>query len=105
MMNIVSAKYVLSSLLAASLLALTACGEAEVKKEDVEKIAMAELTTKVGKPSPQITCPSGLKAKVGTTLTCGMPIDGKVHDVNLKVTNVDNGTAHFDIEVADKARP
>ena len=104
MMNQLSAKPAFL-FVAVSMLALTACGDAEVKKDDVEKIAMEQLTKQVGKPSPQITCPSALKAKVGTTMTCAIPLDGTVHDVNLKVTNVDNGTAHFDIEVADKARP
>lgn len=84
---------------------LVGCGDQEVKKEDVEKIAMEQLTKNVGKPSPQITCPSSLKAKVGTTMTCAIPLDGKVHDVNVKVTSVEGGSAHFDIEVADKSRP
>ena len=81
---------------------LVACGDPEVKKEDVEKITMDQLTAQAGKPSPQVTCPSGLKAKVGTTMVCTMPIDGKTYDVNIKVTSVEGSTAKFDIAVADK---
>ncbi len=78
---------------------LVACGEAEVQKTDIESIAMKQLTASVGKECPQITCPSNLKAKVGETMTCTMPVDGKPHDVAIKVTSVEGSTAKFDIEV------
>lgn len=80
------------------------CGVSEVPKEAVEKNAMQMLSQSVGKPSPPITCPSGLKAQVGATLTCAMDIDGKTHDVLVAVTKIDGTTANFDINVADKPR-
>jgi hypothetical protein len=86
------------------LLSLTACGAKEVPKEEVEKQAMAVLTKTVGKEAPQITCPGNLKAEVGTVMVCGMPLEGKTYDVNIKVTEVEGGNAKFDVAVADKPR-
>ncbi|MBX3226578.1 MAG: DUF4333 domain-containing protein [Labilithrix sp.] len=83
---------------------LVACGDAKVKKEDVEKISMGELAKQTGKPSPAITCPRALEAKVGATMTCAVPFEGKTHDVNVVVTTVDGGSVHFDIEIADEPR-
>lgn len=83
---------------------LTACGQKEVAKEEVEKQAMAILTEKVGQPAPQITCPSALKAEVGTAMVCSIPLEGKTYDVNIKVTAVDGSKASFDVAVADKPR-
>ena len=74
----------------------------QVPKAEVEKQAMATLTAAVGQQAPQITCPGDLKAEVGATMTCSMPIDGKNVDVNVKVTSVDGSSAKFDVAVADK---
>ena len=97
-------KTVLSVVALSFVVGLVGCGGNEVKKEDVEKIAMDQLSANAGKPSPPITCPGNLKATVGTTLVCSMPIDGKTYDVNIKVTSVEGSTAKFDIAVGDKPR-
>lgn len=91
-------------LLAISASLLAGCGDAEVAKADIEQTAMKQLSASVGKESPQITCPSGLKATVGTKLVCSMPIDGKVHDVTITVTAVDGTNVKYGIEVGDKPR-
>lgn len=92
-------------LLAGAMTLLTAgCGEPEVAKADVEKAAASVLSAKVGKESPPITCPTGLKAKVGTAITCSMVIDGKPYDVAVNVTSIDGASAKFDVAVADKPR-
>jgi hypothetical protein len=83
---------------------LAGCGEQEVPKASVEQAAMKTLSATVGKESPPITCPSGLKAKVGATLTCAMDIDGKTHDVKVAVTSLEGSSANFSVEVADKPR-
>ena len=92
------------TLLAGSMLLLAGCGDAEVPKEEVEKSAMKSLSAAVGKESPPITCPGGLKAKVGTKLTCAIDIDGKTHDVTVSVTGVEGKSANFDVAVSDKPR-
>ena len=81
---------------------LPACGESEVPKADVEQSAMKQLSANAGKPAPQITCPGNLKAKVGTTMVCSMPLDGKPYDVKITVTAVDGKDAKYDVEVASK---
>ena len=83
---------------------LNGCGENVVPKADVEQNAMKQLTATVGKPSPPITCPSDLNAKVGEKLTCAITLDGKVHDVAVGVTAVDGKDVKYDIEVASKPR-
>ena len=90
--------------LAISASLLAACGDAEVAKADIEQTAMKQLSASVGKPSPPITCPSGLKAKAGTKLVCSMPIDGKQYDVTVTVNAVDGTNVKYGVEVADKPR-
>lgn len=91
-------------LLAGAMTVLAGCGDPEVAKGDVEKNAATVLSAKVGKESPPITCPSGLKAKVGAAITCSMVIDGKTYDVGVNVTSIDGTNAKFDVAVADKPR-
>jgi len=81
------------------------CSEGEVTKADVEQNAMKQLTANVGKPSPPITCPGNLKAKVGEKLTCSMPIDSKTYDVTVSVTAVSGTDVKYDVEVASAPRP
>ncbi len=90
--------------LAISASLLAGCGEGEVAKADIEQQAMKQLSASVGKESPPITCPGGLKAKVGTKLVCSMPIDGKQYDVTVTVNEVDGTNVKYGVEVADKPR-
>lgn len=91
------------SLLATAMM-LVGCGEPEIAKAEIEQQAQKQLTASVGKEAPPVTCPGNLKAVVGTTMACGMDIDGKTHDVTVKVTAVEGSNASFDITVADKPR-
>jgi hypothetical protein len=84
---------------------VVACGDAEVPKADVEQQAMKTLSATVGKESPPITCPGNLKAKVGTTMTCSISLDGKTHDVTITVTGIEGTNAKFNVEVASNPRP
>lgn len=88
--------------ISASLLA--GCGDAEVAKADIEQTAMKQLSASVGKESPPITCPGGLKAAVGTKLVCSMPLDGKPYDVTVTVTAVEGTNVKYAVEVGDKPR-
>jgi hypothetical protein len=97
-------KLMVAGVLGAGLL-VAGCGEAEVAKADVEKSAMDILTKKVGQPCPQITCPSGLKAKAGQKLTCGIALDGKTHDVTITATAVEGTNVSYEVSVNDTPRP
>lgn len=99
--SIASRSFVAALFVGASML-LAACGDPEIQKGDVEKSAMKTLTAAVGKESPPITCPGNLKAKVNEKLTCAIDVDGKTYDVAVTVTSVENSTANFKVEVADK---
>ncbi len=103
MLNLRSLSFALAVPMLATVF-MTGCGDPEVAKADVEKTAMTQLSASVGKPSPPITCPSGLKAKVGTKLVCAIDLDGKPYDVDITVTGVDGSTAKFDVEVAKTPR-
>lgn len=95
----------LLSILAMSGALLLGCSDPEIAKADVEQSAMKQLSETVGKPSPPITCPGGLKGKVGTVLVCSMPIGDKVHDVTVTVTAVEGTNAKYTVEVGEKPRP
>jgi ABC-type uncharacterized transport system auxiliary subunit len=99
MMKLNLSIFALLSVLVASTALLAGCGDPEVQKADLEKLAMKQLTATVGKECPQVTCPGNLAAKVGATMNCSMPLDGTPHDVAVKVTSVEGSTAHFDFEV------
>ena len=90
--------------LAISASLLAGCGEGEVAKAELEQQAMKQLSASVGKESPPITCPGGLKASVGTKLVCSMPIDGKQYDVTIIVNAVEGTNLKYGVEVADKPR-
>ena len=83
---------------------LVACGEGEVAKTDIEQSAMKQLSASVGSAAPQITCPSGLKAKVGTKLVCSITLDGKPTDVTITANEVDGTNVKYGVEVAAKPR-
>ena len=87
-------------------LLLIGCGEKTFSKTDVETGSMEALSKKVGQPSPQITCPNDLKAKVGEKMICSMPINAKTYDVTVTVSALgDNNIGTYDVEVATAPRP
>ena len=89
-----------------STLLLIGCGEKTFSKADVETGSMEALSKKVGQPSPQITCPNDMKAKVGEKMICSMPINAKTYDVTITVTSLgDNNIGNYDVEVASAPRP
>jgi Domain of unknown function (DUF4333) len=50
---------------------------------------------------PDVTCPQDLEAKVGATTRCTLTAEGATDEYGVTVTvrSVENGTAHFDVEV------
>jgi hypothetical protein len=55
-------------------------------------------------PTPTIDCPNSLKAKVDAVTHCTLSTDTSPdeYDVRVTVTEVKDGNANFDIEVADQ---
>lgn len=107
-----SRSFALAALAACAVLAgcSASVGEEVVKKSEVEQQAIAQLAASKGIPlsqAPKLTCPEDLKAKIGATMTCsiGTP-PGKVYDVFITVTSVNEDTkkVSFDIKVASTPR-
>ena len=98
---------VLCAVLATSA-ALVACGGSvsvgtqTIDKDELQTNVQTELTKSVGEQAPPITCADTLEAKVGATTTCTLSDSSGTYDVSVKVTSVANGTAKFDVQVADK---
>ena len=102
----------LALVIVASALAVTAlagCSSA-VSSDEVATQVTAALAKSQNVPvdqMPKITCPDDLDATVGATGTCVLFDDStnKSYDVAVKVTNVEDGTATFDVQVATTPRP
>lgn len=83
---------------------LASCSsENAVSQSDVEKQVSSELAKQIGEAPDDVTCPGDLTAEVGTKMTCVLTDGSTEVDVALVVTKVDDGTAEFDIQVADTA--
>jgi hypothetical protein len=78
-------------------------GKNEVSKADVETEVAKDLAAKVSQPEPKVTCPSGLRAKVGASLDCDLRAQGDtdVYVVHVVVASVKDGKVHFNATVAD----
>lgn len=89
--------------LLAGLLLLAGCAGNAVPQSDVEDTTADELERLVGE-RPDIECPGNLEAEVGTEMTCVAALESEPdeYEVYLVVTEVDNGNAYFDIEVAEQ---
>ena len=85
----------------ALILSVAGCGSA-LSKADVETQAQQALTEQVGIEAPPITCPGDLDATVGAEMTCTLSDGETAYDVKVTVTAInDDGTADFDVQVAD----
>ena len=76
-------------------------GNSEIAKADVETEAATQLAATVKQPTPKVTCPGGLSAKVGATIDCDLVAQGETvkYPVHIVVDSVKGGTAHFTVEV------
>jgi hypothetical protein len=81
---------------------LTGCSASSMSQADVEKQISDQLTEQVGQKPDKVTCPGDLKAEEGETMTCVLEAGEDSIDVDLEVTKVKDGTASFDIQVADE---
>lgn len=79
-------------------------GKSEVSKEDVQTQVATELANSLHQPTPTITCPGGLEAKVGASVDCDLTAQGDTtkYPVHVVVDSVKDGTAHFNAEVGQQ---
>jgi hypothetical protein len=76
----------------------------EVSKADVESKAAAQLASTTHQAPPTITCPSGLKAKVGAAIDCTLSVTGDTatYPVHIDVESVKGTDVGFHVQVGDK---
>jgi len=80
-------------------------GKNQVSQSDVESQVASQLAAETSQPTPKVSCPSGLEAKVGAAIDCTLTAKGSTTTlpVHVTVTSVDNGTAHFTAQVGQAA--
>lgn len=81
---------------------LAGCGTREVKQADLQQQVKTKLEAKAkmlaGQPKVgDVTCGSGLKAKVGATATCKVEVGAKKQQVTMTVTKVDGNNVYYNI--------
>lgn len=81
-------------------------GGDSVKKADVEKQVVDQLTAKVGEQPKSISCPGNLKAKVGTTMLCTLiAADGAKYGLTVDITSIEDNTVNFGIKIGSSPTP
>lgn len=95
----------------ATSLALGACsanvsvGTKTVAKAELETEVQSRLSKTVGEQALPITCSGDLDAEVDATTTCTMTDSDGTYGVAVTVPSVGDGTAEFDVQVADQPNP
>lgn len=70
--------------------------------EEAAQQAAEELAAQVGATTPpEISCPDELVGSAGNTMVCTLSDAGETYDTTLTVTDDDDGTTGFDVQVAD----
>jgi hypothetical protein len=100
-----AAGFAFATLISACSGSISIGGTPEVSQSDVQSKVAAQLAAETSQPVPKITCPSGLKAKVGASIDCTLTPQGSTTTlpVHVIVTSVTNGTAHFSAQVGQAA--
>ncbi|MGY5764836.1 DUF4333 domain-containing protein [Brachybacterium sp. DNPG3] len=88
------------ALAAMGALALTACSSS-VSASDVEEQISTQYEAQVGTAPDEVSCDEDLPAEVDAQITCSMTVEGQEVPLTVTVTSVEDGTASFDIEVAE----
>ncbi len=88
------------AVLAASV-TLASCGAGSVSADDVETQIVDTLEGADGSSPDAADCPEDLDAEVGATMTCTITVGEDELDVEVEVTEVEDGTAKFDITVVE----
>lgn len=90
------------ALVASSLVLLSACGQAEVSTDTLEKQVSTQLEAQVGQAPDSVTCKDPLPAKVGEKVRCELSADDTRIGLTVEATEVDGDNVKFDISVDDK---
>jgi hypothetical protein len=77
-------------------------GSGTISKDDVQTQTATELAQQLNQPTPTVTCPGPLTAKVGATLDCTLVAQGATttYGVHLMVDSVNGSTAHWSAQVS-----
>jgi hypothetical protein len=99
--NIIGGRVVVGVLVA--LLALTACSPKNtVKPEGAAKSVVDVVSGQTGFHPTDVSCPSGVEAKVGQEFDCHFTgPEGKPYTAHMRITKVDGQEVDFDV----KSRP
>jgi hypothetical protein len=76
-------------------------GSKSVPQTTVQTETANILAARAKQPTPTVTCPGDLAAKVGESMTCHLVAQGdtKSYPVFLKVDSVSGGNAHWSVSV------
>jgi Domain of unknown function (DUF4333) len=99
--NTIGGRFAAAMLVA--LLALTACNsKTTVKPEGAAKSVVDVVSSQTGFHPIDVSCPSGVEAKVGQEFDCHFTgPEGKPYTAHMRITNVDGQEVDFDV----KSRP
>lgn len=88
-------------LLATGCHASASIGGKSISKSDIEQKAATALAAQTNQPTPTVTCPNDLDAKVGATEICTLTPQGSTEKdpVTVKVSSVSGDTYHLDFSV------
>ncbi len=95
------AGFACATVLSACSASVTVGGTSQVPQSTVESQVATQLAAETSQPTPKVSCPGGLDAKVGATIDCELTAQGSTvqYPVHVTVTSVTNGTAHFTAQV------
>jgi hypothetical protein len=99
--NVIGARFAAGALIA--LLALTGCSsKTTVKSEGAAKSVVDVVSGQTGFHPTDVSCPSGVEAKVGQEFDCHFTgPEGKPYTAHMRITKVDGQEVDFDV----KSRP
>jgi Domain of unknown function (DUF4333) len=99
--NIIGGRFAAGMLIA--LLALTACSsKTTVKPEGAAKSVVDVVSGQTGFHPTDVSCPSGVEAKVGQEFDCHFTgPEGKPYSAHMRITKVEGQEVDFDV----KSRP
>lgn len=89
----------------ALVLSLSACSVSTSSSIDADALSDQVSDTvaeQVGQSPDDVSCPDDLEAKVDATTTCVLTVGEDTIDATVTVTSVKDGTASFDVQVADQ---
>ena len=94
-----------SAVLFSACSASVSVGTGEVPRATVQTQVARQLAAETLQPTPTVTCPGGLTAKVGASIDCTLTPKGgtTTYPVHVTVNSVTNGTAHFVAQVGQAA--